>query len=325
MSKEEKNSDKFSISLFENGLHSLWRGIEIYDKYTKTNDNMLLKEAIMFLHHGVELLMKEILVRHSPYLIFEDLRKATKKQKEADKSGIGIFFLPSPPRTVAYEEAINRVDAFIKPQKLEEKLLTNLIQLNLFRNQLEHYAIEVDKDEITQLLAELRNPLLDFFEAQIGGIKQRQPFEVIHVWNAIEDSAKELAKKHERLEEEVFALVNRFNGQKVPGHVMNFDDKITLPKFNRILREYSFPELGFRADIFSEGENLRWIIEVKTGPKIDDAKLHKLAHYAKQLNAKVWLVASTEIPTKILTEAKKLGILVTGAKEWREVKRFIEL
>ena len=63
--------EKLEISLWENGLHSLWRGLACYAEYRETNDRMLVKDAIMFLHHGIELLMKEILVRHSPYLAYE--------------------------------------------------------------------------------------------------------------------------------------------------------------------------------------------------------------------------------------------------------------
>ena len=73
MSKKEKPSEKFTISLRENGLHSLWRGIEAYGAFDRTQDKLTLKDAIMFLHHGVELLMKEILVKHSPFLISEGM------------------------------------------------------------------------------------------------------------------------------------------------------------------------------------------------------------------------------------------------------------
>jgi len=92
MSKKEKQPEKFVISLRENGLHSLWRGIESYGTYDRNQDKLMLKDAIMFLHHGVELLMKEILIKHSPFLIFEDLRDAATKQKQADELGLGIFF-----------------------------------------------------------------------------------------------------------------------------------------------------------------------------------------------------------------------------------------
>jgi hypothetical protein len=76
--------DKFQISLRENGEHAFKRSLESYREYEKTNDQMLLKDTIMFLHQSVELLTKQMLVNHSPYLIFEDLRDIPKKQKEAN-------------------------------------------------------------------------------------------------------------------------------------------------------------------------------------------------------------------------------------------------
>ena len=96
MSSKQPSSNIFKISLRENGAHSLWRGIESFDEFDNSQNKMMLKDAIMFLHHGVELLMKEVLVSNSPFLIFEDLRSASKKQKQADKLGLGIFSRKSP-------------------------------------------------------------------------------------------------------------------------------------------------------------------------------------------------------------------------------------
>jgi hypothetical protein len=153
--------DTFKISLKENGLHSLWRGIESFQAYTKTQDKWLLKEAIVFVHQGIELLMKQMLVQHSEYLIFEDIGPETvKKQKQANSQGIGIFYLSSPPKTVTYLDSIGRVEAFVKPPELDEPLITRLHELNRLRNQLEHYAIEADVEQIVRLLGNVREPVL---------------------------------------------------------------------------------------------------------------------------------------------------------------------
>src|SRR5260370_17722797 len=109
---------------------------------------MFLKDTIMFLHQSIELLMKEMLVQHSPYLIFEELKDIPKKQKEANKKGIGIFFIDNPPKSVTYEAAISRVEAFINPPELDDNLKQNLEKLNRQRNQLKHYAIDGDKQKV---------------------------------------------------------------------------------------------------------------------------------------------------------------------------------
>ena len=87
-------------------------------------------ERLLFLHHGIELLMKEVLIRHSQFLIFEDLKDASRKQKQANARGVGIFLLDKPPRTVTYDEAIARVAAFIGPDDLTDDLLDKLMKLN---------------------------------------------------------------------------------------------------------------------------------------------------------------------------------------------------
>ena len=56
MSQDIPRSGRFNINLLENGVHSLWRGIESFEEYGTTQEKMLLKDALMFLHHDVELL-----------------------------------------------------------------------------------------------------------------------------------------------------------------------------------------------------------------------------------------------------------------------------
>ncbi len=146
---------------------------------------MLLKDAIMFLHHGIELLMKEILVSHSPYLIFEELKDLPRKQKLADKQGISIFSIDRPPRTVSYEVACERVEAFIRPAELNDKLLGNLDELNRLRNKLEHHEIEADRQEVEELLLAIHDPLLRLFEAHIGRLSQLRTPQAKKIWNNI--------------------------------------------------------------------------------------------------------------------------------------------
>jgi hypothetical protein len=323
MSKDKRTSNKLKINLRENGIHSLWRGIESFEEYDRTQNEMLLKDAIMFLHHGVELLMKEVLVKHSPFLIFEDLKDASKKQRQADSSGVGIFFLERAPKTVTFEEAINRVDAFIRPPELTDDLQTSLSELNRLRNQLEHYAIEADKEKITQLLADLRKPLLELFEAQIGGIKRLQTPKVIQAWDKVQDSAKFYSK----LEKEVFEVVRQFNGQKVPGRLFNTEGEFTLPVFERVLANAIVtPEEGFKyeADILGENKNNPWVVEVKAGRHIDIRVMDQLAFRSQVFKATVWLVAFSDLSKAAREAARKRGILITGASEWQELKRLVE-
>jgi hypothetical protein len=321
MTKKKSPSDKLTISLRENGLHSLWRGIDSYGIYDEKHDKLVLKDAIMFLHHGVELLMKEILVAHSPFLIFEDLKDAASKQKQANDSGMGIFFLEKPPKTVTYEEAIKRVSAFIQPPELTEKLQNDLKELNRFRNQLEHYAIETDKELITQLLAALHEPLLNLFERQLGSIRKVQPERVNRVWREVEDKAR----FYNMAEKEVFELVEQFNGQKVPGQLFNRAGEFTLPEFEKIYPNHLLSTNGIQHefDIFCEGKEGNWVVEVKGGHIARLESVAQIHRRSRSVKAQAWFVTFSEVTASMREFSQENNVLLTGISELRELQKIL--
>ncbi len=338
--------DKFKISLRANGEHSFRRGLECYVEYQRIQDQMLLKDAIMFLHHGIELLMKEVLVHHSPYLIFEDLRDIPNKQREADKLGIGIFFLPKPPRTASYEVVLERVEAFIKPVGLDQRLLNNLKHLKHLRNQLEHNALEADKDEVLRLIVAIREPLEKLFEAEIGPLTQLRIPEIEYVWDArVDDYFDDLVTERQLRNQEIIALLKKFNGQKVPGYLFNLEGEITLPRFSHIradglIASDDDPEemmgsnniVAESEDFSVDGHGTRWLIEVNTDsidirdPQVYiDLKDIMSVYVRINITAIPWVVAlSGDILLQVKKQAKRLNIMVTGASELQELKRIID-
>jgi hypothetical protein len=169
-----EDNHEFRITLLENGIHSLERGFESVDEYLrKEEDEFLLKEAILFIHHGIELLLKQLLVQESRFLIFSDLGSVVRRQREANQKGVDIFSLEKPPRTISYPEAIERVDAFLDVPEFAHQLQRDLRGLNQLRNRLEHYAIKTDKIRTVRLLSKIRVPLLRLFEAQIPEFSAR--------------------------------------------------------------------------------------------------------------------------------------------------------
>lgn len=332
--------DQIKISLRENGEHSFKRSLEFYKAYERTQDQMLLKDTIIFLHHGIELLLKEVLIRHSPYLIFEELRDIPKKQKDADTQGVGIFYLEKPPKSVSYDVAISRVEAFIKPEELNESLLKSLDQLNRLRNQLEHYAIEISREEVVKILEAIHKPILKLFESQIGPLTQLQTPEINQTWNNIED----LAEEQKRRKQEVYDLIKRFNWQRVPGYLFNVEDEVTLPKFDRIFEE-SFrigdPEDGvvIGLDIlaenypginnfpstnnFPQGDSIRWVIEIKLRPPSTSSVYH-VAGYRQLLSAIPWIVVFDRLPALTRERAKEQNVMLTGSDELKKLKSIIE-
>jgi hypothetical protein len=325
MSKKAKGA-KFKIDLRENGLHSWRRGIESYQEYRKTQDKWLLKEAVMFLHHAIELLMKEILVKHSEYLIFEDLSENTvKKQKRATEKGVGIFYLPKPPRTVTYLDAIDRVEAFVNPPELDEPLITRLKVLNQHRNQLEHYAVDADAATVAQLIANLHKPLVALFEAQLGGVKQEEPADV----SKTVDEVQTLVSKYRLLEQEVYALVQRFKGQKIPGRLFGISKEFILPDFSKanVTLNYRSAALdGAEVDVLGESEEARWVIEVKADPGRRALlwALSQIIANSAVLDATAWLIVFADVPDQFKQMATDQDVLITGTSEWEELKQIIE-
>lgn len=319
----EESPPTFAISLKENGLYSLGHGIRLYRRYLRTRDKMELRNAIMFLHHGVELLMKEILVSRSEYLIFEDLQDVTRKQKKADSLRTGIFLLDKPPRTVTYLDAVARVEAFVKPPELNQKLIADLEKLNRVRNQLEHYGIEVDLDDVTKLLASLHEPLLDLFEAQIGGVKDTEPARVKKAWRAVEDRAHLEA----RAEEQVAALMERFAGQIVPGSLFGRGGEMTLPVFRKVIkadRRQGFFHAGCHPDLIGESEDGTWIVEVKSHASLGEHPSRRIKDFLYDCgptwdehkeNVTLWFVALAELPDSLGDFIDTYGMLITGHRD----------
>jgi len=164
---DSADAGPFRITLLQNGVHSLERGFQRFDEYLRLDDDFLLKEAIMFIHHGIELLLKQLLAQANEFLIFSDLRQVVRKQRQAKQQGMHLLDLDDPPHTATYLEAIERVDAFLDVPDFDARLQRALRELNRWRNMLEHYAIEADRDAILSILADIRGPLLAVFKAHI--------------------------------------------------------------------------------------------------------------------------------------------------------------
>lgn len=172
---------KFKISLLDNGVHSFNKGLDEFISYEKDaqKDDFKLKEAIMFFHHGVELLLKQVLIeQRGEYLIFDNIGSETvKKIISAKQKGISVFNLDKPVHTTNYLDVIQRIKAFIDSPELDESLETRLIELNTIRNNIEHYGIDTEKTKVENLLLNLKEPISKFFKnagLPLGGENQNK-------------------------------------------------------------------------------------------------------------------------------------------------------
>jgi len=296
------SNQRFEIDLKENALDSITRALESFQDFRDRKEKMELKQTIMHLHHGVELLLKQILVQKSEYLIFEDLRDTTKKQLLASETNTGIFFLEKPPKTVTFEEAINRVMAFIKTgPRLDRDSRDLLLRLSRFRNQLEHYAITADEEEVVDLLTKIRSLLKDFFEPHVGRIKQVAfGKRMRQTWHKVVVEAR-MAK---RIEQEMIDVAMRFNGQTVPGALLNVAGKMRLPVC-MAERQTSVVGIKSRADLVCMSGKTPWFINFKY--KAEEWTLHPLGVQSGMGLGKVWLVVHSEVDSSVREVARSLS------------------
>ena len=157
---------KLNISMLDNGTHSFLKGLEAFLSYRNAPDQWLLKDAIMLIHHGIELLMKQILYTHSKPLLFEDINLAAKRQLIANKDGIDIFQIKNPPNTVSFVNAIDRIGAFVNSADFNYHLCEKLLELNKYRNQLVHHASQADIQTVIALLEEIPSEFEKFLNTQ---------------------------------------------------------------------------------------------------------------------------------------------------------------
>jgi len=156
---------EFKISLLENGIHSFNKGLDTFIAYERSTvkNRFQLKEAIMFLHHGTELLLKQaLLISGGEYLILSNLAKDNiikiAKAKRENKS----IFDDTSVHTASFIDIVERVGKVYETEMINS-LESGLKRLNKYRNNIEHYGIGSEKETIENLLLEIRAPLLDFF------------------------------------------------------------------------------------------------------------------------------------------------------------------
>lgn len=168
------------ISMLYNGIDSLNKGFSNYLKFSQIvkekrdieeEDYLILKQAILSVHHGVEILLKCILNKTSEFLIIEEIDKsykaAYKEKIENNYSSIFETSRASKISTITFEEALSRVECF-SPNLLPEDLKSKLRSLNTVRNALSHAEVSIDDNDIEVIFNGLLISLDVLFSKAIG-------------------------------------------------------------------------------------------------------------------------------------------------------------
>ena len=156
------------IGLLENSCHSLKQGYGAWNKWQAAQDKWLLKEAVIWVHHGIELALKQLLVQTNDYLVFENVDKAVEElarlrgKGNAAVSALDLFEEEKSITTVGFQKLIDRCAVMLNLADLTKGavLRSRIDELTKYRNKTVHFQVEIVPAEVSTLLSDILDPLL---------------------------------------------------------------------------------------------------------------------------------------------------------------------
>ncbi|MEI2313386.1 hypothetical protein [Bacillus nitratireducens] len=191
------------FTLLDNGADSLKSAYENLEtlKNIAEGGQHRLKDSVIFLNHGVELLLQLILKKHSPSLMFDKINeyleaKQKLKKKEDAKT---VFDINKKLKTVSLFEALTRVE-YLCDIDIPENFRGSILYVNKIRNQFMHYEVELDEQETETLVTKLQicyEETIEFLEKHIEDLD-----------DIIQDSRFELTtEEYEEQQAEIYAEI----------------------------------------------------------------------------------------------------------------------
>lgn len=142
------------FDLVENALHSLSEAISYYNEADEGDNEHLFKFSVILSNHCAELLLKEILRRNHPALVFENIDKINDIDNDDDI------------QTVGYRLALQRVKQLCHVNL--EPYENYLVELGKYRNKIQHYKCKIDgafyKNLMSQAFSAIEYLFLDILK-----------------------------------------------------------------------------------------------------------------------------------------------------------------
>lgn len=195
------------ISLLENGLDSLKKGFDHLNRYEEmflieesgTERFFVLKDAVLSIHHGIEILFKEALKESNELLVFSEIDKNLKKAfTQKRQNNFSSLFEANPNlHTVNFIEAIDRVQK-ICGYDIRENFYKKLLKLQGYRNQITHSEVLIDEIELNSVFEGLVDDIDIFFSDAIG-----EQYSTITGYSALKANYEEYLQSLEESKQEI--------------------------------------------------------------------------------------------------------------------------
>lgn len=193
------------IGLIENGHHSLKRGYQMWAEWKESNDPWLLKDSIIWVHHGIELVLKRLLVQTNEFLVFDDINKAVerlrilRKTKGMENAGVlELFDRDEKAMSVGFRVLVERVSVTLPIPELAEgaQLRANIDDLTRYRNKVVHFSVELDIVVVSNLLENILEPLLQMLSREVKDnvFKNESIPEIRKIAKPLRDYIKEIRR-----------------------------------------------------------------------------------------------------------------------------------
>lgn len=338
----EESTPNLRIGLLENCYHSLKRGYELWGEGERKKDGWLLKEAVFWIHHGIELGIKQLLVQTNEYLVFEDIDRAVEKlaklrQRSPESSALDLFEQEEPAFSVGFQKAIERAAIMLDMDELCKKseLRKNIDELTKYRNKIAHYSVQLDINKVVILISQIMEDFLRLLENQVRDEQFRKFY-----LPEIKTASLPFTKKIENINNEVTArivyLMKSFNKQTVPGVLFGLQEEVILPVFLNIEQENNVQYARLRQvlDIKAEANNQEyWVVQIKNNLRVITGIIQYLMKYKSSLEAtedpkvktvRLWVVS---LEQKLGESTKKKfrdsGILISSLHDIEKLENIL--
>lgn len=172
--------DELSFNLLQNAVDSILQAIEVLVWPDSRSNSTRLKQALLSITHGIELLLKERLKRIHPSFIWEDVDR----------------FPSIEARTIGLDKALHRLNS-IGSMSFSDDELGMLRSLKRTRNSIEHYEWKASSTE-ARVIAERALSFAIFFSETHLSYDLRMHFKRDNTWEELIQRCRALVSWHEK-------------------------------------------------------------------------------------------------------------------------------